>query len=115
MLGYGKERDAALKQVFCQGKARRLLLFSALAKWAEETLDDGLVASMASSPGLDEEEHDALRQAVASIYVRDVARNGSAPGLFRSTGEDWYKLLKADIQSTHSSAAGVLCPDRLQR
>jgi hypothetical protein len=109
VVGYGDERNATLKQVFCQSKARRLLLFSALAKWADEELDDDLVRSMAASPGLDEEEHDALRKAVASIYVRDVARNGSAPGIWQSSGEDWYELLKADFQSTHSGATPIEC------
>jgi hypothetical protein len=109
VLGYGVERNATLKQVFCQSKARRLLLFSALSKWADERLDDGLVRSMAASPGLDEEEHDAIRKAIASIYVRDVARNGSAPGIWQSSGEDWYELLKADFQSNHSDATPVKC------
>lgn len=109
VLGYGDERNATLKHVFCQSKARRLLLFSALAKWADEELDDGLVRSMAASPGLDEEEHDALRKAVASIYARDVARNGSAPGIWQSSGDDWHELLKADFQSTHSIATPIGC------
>jgi hypothetical protein len=109
VLGYGDERNATLKRVFCQSKPRRLLLFSALAKWANEDLDDGLVRSMAASPGLDEEEHDALRKAVASIYVRDVARNGSASGIWQSSGEDWYELLKADFQSIHPGMTPVEC------
>lgn len=109
VLGYGDERNAALKRIFCQSKARRLLLFSALAKWADEQLDHGLVRNMAASPGLDEEEHEALRKAVASIYVRDVARNGSAPGIWQSSGGDWYELLKADFQSSHSGATPVEC------
>ncbi len=109
VLGYGDERDAALKEVFCQSKGRRLLLFSALAQWADEGLDDGLIESMAASPGLDEEERDALRKAIASIYVRAIARNGPAPSIWEDSGEDWYELLKADFQSTHSSATSIKC------
>lgn len=109
VLAHGDERNATLKHVFCQSKARRLLLFSALAKCADEVLDDGLIRSMAASPGLDEEEHDALRKAVASIYARDVARNGSAPGIWQSSGDDWYDLLKADFQSTDSRTTPVEC------
>jgi hypothetical protein len=97
------------KRVFCQSTARRLLLFAALAKWGDETVDKYIIGSMAASRDLTEEEHDGLRKAMTSIYARDAARNESARGIWRSSVDDWYELLKSDFQRTHSDVQPIDC------
>ena len=109
VLGYGEERSKTLEDVFCQSNARRLLLFSALAKWAREYLDNDLVRSMAAAPGLDEEVLDELTKAIASIYARAAARNESAPGIWDTSGDEWFKLMKEDMQSNHSGTTAIGC------
>jgi len=111
VLAYGEERNAAILDVFCQNKNRRGLLIRALGRWAD-TLDEGLIIRMISSPILTAEERDLFGMALAELYgaQADLARRFGSVGGWFDLGPDWYALLKGLLQDQVQAKDPLLCP-----
>lgn len=111
VLAYGEERNAAILDVFCQNKNRRALLIRALGRWAD-TLDEGLIIRLISSPVLTDEERDLFGMALAELHgtrTEFARRYGSVGGWF-DLGPDWYALLKSLLQGQVQGNNPLLCP-----
>jgi len=111
VLAYGQERNAAILDVFCQNKNRRALLIRALGRWAD-TLDEGLIIRMISSPVLSDEERDLFGMALAELHgtrTEFARRSGNVGGWF-DLGPDWYALLKDLLQGHVQAKNPLLCP-----
>jgi hypothetical protein len=107
---YGEKRDAVLLKVFCQSAARREILIQSFGKWGDD-LDDKLLARMAATPQLTEEERDMLGMAVAELYARRriaAARFGTAGGLLHSSVR-WYELLSQIAGGKKVDAEPIRC------
>jgi hypothetical protein len=107
---YGEKRDATLLKVFCQSAARREILIQSFGEWGDD-LDDKLLARMAATPQLTEEERDMLGMAVAELYARRhiaAARFGTAGGLLDSS-DSWYELLTQIAGGKKIDAEPIRC------
>jgi hypothetical protein len=107
---YGEKRDDTLLKVFCQSAARRELLIQSFGKWGDE-LDDKLLARMAATPQLTEEERDMLGMAVAELYARQrtAADRFGMTGGFLDSSDSWYELLSQIAGGKSIAAQPIRC------
>jgi hypothetical protein len=98
-VGFGKEREAALKAVFCQGSYRRETLFDVLGQLGTG-LDMDLIASFADPEELSENDRKNLALAVIAIHGREKMYSSSAAWIW----------LNDFMAGRNASAKAVRCP-----
>jgi hypothetical protein len=98
-VGSGKEREAALKAVFCQGPYRREILFDVLGQFGTG-LDMDLIASFADPGELSENDRKNLALAVIAIHGREKMYSSSAAWIW----------LNDFMAGRNASKKAVRCP-----
>jgi hypothetical protein len=108
--GLGKERDAAVLKVFCQGGARRMMLIDALGEAAGSTYNPHIVERMLSTPGLTEDERKALLDALIELDGRSLSHRRTHRDLFGGhRPSDWRILLEALIKGERFTVEPIDC------
>jgi hypothetical protein len=77
---WAEEDRPLLVRAFCQGGERRQRVIHALGQWGDHLYMD-LLASMAATPRLSDEDHSVLIRAAIEMTARGISDTGDAPDL----------------------------------
>lgn len=106
-----KDRNEALRSMFCLGSTRRLLLISALGSDANPgDFDDDLIKSMLATPSLTDNDRDSVLAALAEIVGR-AQTSAKARGLQMAPRDwRWINLIKVAVSGEKPKAKPIVCP-----
>lgn len=105
------DRDKVLREMFCKGPTRRLLLISALGSDSnpDDYGDDDLFAEMLASSSLAEGDRTAIIVALAEITGRDHAYAKAMGFDIPATENRWTKLIKTAAIGEKANVKGIAC------
>lgn len=105
-IAWKSEHVGVLERVFCQGGSRRAALLWALGLSGDELYED-LLAKIATTPGLSDDERDLVVRAATGFAMRAARERGVMrwSGLGREDA-----LLGALLRGQPAAVAGLTCP-----
>lgn len=105
VTAWAADWEPDLEHAFCQGGARRRLLIRALGLWGDG-LYDHLLARIAATPALDEEDRELVLSAAAVAEARRIARSRFQPD--PGEHDDW--LLTRILNGNNLAGPPITCP-----